>query len=68
MVNQKNYYLNANEEFLISSTSTLITYFTFGFTSVMKSQLIAYLLSGNECIYLLLGLKVEVQSNMGFVD
>ena len=43
-------------------TSKLITCFIEGFTSIMKSQSIAYLLSGSAHIYWVLDLEGEVQS------
>ena len=46
------YHLNANEECFISLSSKLITYFINNFTLGMKSQSIAYLLSGSEHIYI----------------
>ena len=46
----------------MSSTSKLITYIIGSFTSGMKSQLIVYLLSESEHMYLILGLDVDVHS------
>ena len=42
MVSHKNYNLSANEGFVITFISKLITCFIDGFTSKMKSQSIAY--------------------------
>ena len=55
MVRYKNYNLNVNEEFVMFLTSKLITCFIDGFTSIMKSQSIAYLVIGSVL-------------NMGYVD
>ena len=46
MVSHKNYNLNVNEDFVMFSTSKLITCYIDSFTSIMKSQSIAYLLNG----------------------
>ena len=54
MVSHKNYHLNANEDFFISLTSKLITYFIDGFTLGMKSKIISYVLSGSEHIIILI--------------
>ena len=43
-------------------TSKLITCFIDGFTLIMKSQSIAYLLNGSEHIYWILDLEGEVHS------
>ena len=43
MVSHKKYHLNANEEYFISLTSILITYFIDGFTSGMKSNSFLFL-------------------------
>ena len=51
MLSHKDYNLNANESFVIFLTSKLITWFTDGFTSKIKSQLIVYLLNGREHVY-----------------
>ena len=48
MVSHKNYNLNANEGFVIVSTSKLIISFIVGFTTKTKSKLIAYLLNESE--------------------
>jgi hypothetical protein len=40
-----------------------LTYFIDGFTSEMKFKLNACLLSGNERVYWILGLEVDVHSN-----
>ena len=45
MISHKNYNLSANEDFVISFTSKMITCFIDGFTSKMESQSIAYLLN-----------------------
>ena len=58
----KNYSLNADEGFVIFLTSKLITCFIGGFTLTMKSQSIAYLLSGSGDIYWILDLEGEVHS------
>ena len=66
MVSHTNYNLNANESFVISLTSQLITCFIDGFTLKMKSQSISYLLNGSEhtyiYIYVILDLADEVHS------
>jgi len=43
-------------------TSKLITCFTVGFTSKMKSQSIAYLLNDNKHIYWILNLENKMHS------
>ena len=55
MVSHKNYNLNVNEDFVMFSTSRLITCFIDGFTFGMKSQSIVCLLIGSAI-------------NMRFVD
>ena len=62
MVSHKIYHLNINEEFSVSWTSKLLTYFIDGFTLWMRSQSIAYLPGESEHTYWILGLKVEVHS------
>ena len=62
MVSHKNYYLSANEDFLIFLTSKLFTCFIGGFTLKMKPQSIAYLLNGSEGIYWTWVLEDEVHS------
>ena len=62
MISHKNYILSANESFSIFLTSKLITCFLGSFTLKIKSQSIAYLLNGNEYIYMILDLKDEVHS------
>ena len=62
MVSYTNYNLNANEGFVMSLSSKLITCFIDGFTSKMKSQSIAYLLNGSEHIYWILDLEYEMHS------
>ena len=68
MATHKKYHLYANEECIISLSFTLMTCFMDGFTLGMKSQSIAYLLSGSKRIYWILGLEVEVHWIWGFVD
>ena len=63
----KNYNLNANKDLVIFQISQLITCFVDGFTSIMKSRSIAYLLSESEHMYWILDLEVEVHSKMGFM-
>jgi hypothetical protein len=63
MVSHKNYNLNANEGFVISFTSKIITCFIDGFTSKRKSQPIVYLLNGSEHTYWILDLENEVHSH-----
>ena len=62
MVSRKIYHLNINEEFSVSWTSKLLTYFIDGFILRMRSQSIAYLPGESEHTYWILGLKVEVHS------
>src|SRR5450631_1640742 len=52
MVSYTKYNLIANEGFVIILTSKLIKGFIDGFTSKMKSQLIAYLVNGSEIVIL----------------
>ena len=56
------YYLNANDGFVMCLTSKLTTCFIDSFTLGMKSQSIAYLLSGSAHIYWILSLEGEVHS------
>jgi hypothetical protein len=56
------YNLNVNENFVTFLISKLITYFFNGFTSIMKSQSIAYLPIGIAHVYWILDLKGEVHS------
>jgi hypothetical protein len=58
MVCDNNYHLTSNEEFFISLTSKLVTYFIDSCTLGMKSQSIAYLPNGSEHIFW--ALEVEV--------
>jgi hypothetical protein len=62
MVSHKNYNLDVHEDFVIFWTSKFITFFIDGFTFGMKSQSIAYLLSGSAHIYLISDLEGEVHS------
>jgi hypothetical protein len=68
MVSPTNYNLRANEGFLVFLTSKLIPCFCDGFTSITKSQSIAYLFNGSEhiyiyiYIYMILDLQDEVHS------
>ena len=52
MISHKNFNVNVNENFVMFLISKLITYFINGFTSRMKSQLIAYLLIRSAHIYI----------------
>ena len=52
MVSHKKYNLNVNENFVSFLISKLITFFIDGFTSGMKSHLMAYLLGGSTHIYI----------------
>ena len=64
MVSRKNYNLNANEGFVIFSTSELFTCFIDGFTLKIKSQSTVFLLNWNKHIfrYWILNLEGEVHS------
>lgn len=62
MASHKNYHLNANEENFLFLTSAFVTYYIDNFTSGMKSKSIAYLQSGSEHVYWILGFEVDVQS------
>ena len=62
MVSHKIYNLGANEDVVILLTSRLITCFTDGFTSKMKSQSFVYLLNESGHIYWILGRVGEVHS------
>jgi hypothetical protein len=62
MASHKNYKLCANEDFVMLLTSKLIICFIDGFTSKLKSQLIAYSLNGSEHIYWILDIEDEVYS------
>ena len=62
MISHKNYNVNVNDNFVMFLISKLITYFINGFTSGMKSQLIAYLLIRSAHIYWILDLECEVHS------
>ena len=62
MASHKNYNLSASEGFVICLTSKLITCFIDGFTLIVKSQSIAYLLNGSEHVYWILDLEGEVHS------
>ena len=62
MASLKNYKLCANEGFVMFLTSMLIICFVDGFTSKVKSQVIAYFLNGSEHIYWILDLEDEVHS------
>ena len=62
MVSHKNYNLSASKDFVNFLTSKWITSFIDGFTLIMKSQSIAYVLNKNEHIYWILDLKGEVHS------
>ena len=62
MVSHTNYNLNANEDLVALLTSKLIACIVDGFTFGMKSQSIAYLLSGSAHIYWILDLGGEVHS------
>ena len=62
MVSDKNYNIRANEDLLISFTFKLITCFTDGFTSKMKSYSFAYSPNGSEHIYWISDLEGEVHS------
>ena len=66
MVSHRNYNLSVNEGCVIFVTSKLIACFIDGFTSKKISQLIAYLLHGNEHIYWTLDLEGEVHSRWDF--
>jgi hypothetical protein len=68
MVSDKNYNLNASEGFVILLTSKSILCFVDGFTLIMKSHSIAYLLNKSEHTYWILDLRGEAHSiYMGFV-
>ena len=62
IVSHKNYNLSGSEGFVIFLTSKSITCFIGGFTLIMKSQSIAYLLNGSEHIHWILTLEGEVHS------
>ena len=62
LVSHKNYYLNANEGFVIFLISKLITCFIGHFTSKIESQSIAYFLYVNEHIYWIWDLEDELHS------
>ena len=51
MVSHENSKLNANEDFVIFLISKLITCFIDGFTLILKSQSIAYLLNESDLEY-----------------
>ena len=57
-----NYNPDANEGYVIFSTSKLITCFIEGFTLKMKSQLITCVLNRSEHVYWILNLGGEVHS------
>ena len=59
MASHKNYNLNASEGFVTFFIFKLITCFIDGFTLIMKSQSLAYLLNGSEHIYWIWTLKVK---------
>ena len=52
MVSHKNYHLNVDEDFVMFLTSKLIMFLVDGFTSGVKSHLMAYLLGGSAHIYI----------------
>jgi hypothetical protein len=59
----QNYHVIANEDFFTSLTFKLIfTCFINSFSSRKKAQSIAYLLSGSEHVYWIVGLEVKVHS------
>ena len=62
MVSQKNYNLNANEDFVLFLTSKLIICFNDSFTLKRKSQSIAYLLNGSDHRCWILNIENEVHS------
>ena len=62
MVLHKNDNLNPNEDFVIFLTSKLIACFIDSSNSRMKSQIVAYSLSGSVHIYWILDLECEMHS------
>ena len=62
MVSHENSKLNDNEDFVIFLISKLITCFIDGFTLILKSQSIAYLLNESDLEYWILDLEGEVRT------